>query len=401
MSSFSLTVASGTKFRVDSAQRGKCNGVGSSVKTLAVGGPSVYYWDMKTLSSLVVAVLLISGCADHRRSVPALIKALKSPKPEVRADAAARLGLMGDQAAPAVPGLIDVLKDRQVSVFRAAGDALVSLGELSRPGLTALSREAPSWLKCRAVETLGRLPSSAASVPVFLEALEDHDSCVHAKAADALARAGDPAVPAVVTLLKDPNPVLRRAASDVLGRMPSEARDRAAFPLVEQLRKGDDYSRGEAEILLGELGRPAVASLVEFLTDKDVDLRRRATSILGRIGASVDGAVEGLLLRLDDEDRMVRLKAAMSLGQIGERDESVLPLMMMRLARETSPRMRRGLVASLGNMGPAAEDAVDTLMGLLNDADAEVQEEASESLMKIGTMRAMDAVERRNRSSSR
>jgi HEAT repeat protein len=52
-------------------------------------------------------------------------------------------------------------------------------------------------------------------------------------------------------------------------------------------------------------------------------------------------------------------------------------------------------------MGPAAVDAVETMIGLLKDSDAGVREEAVESLMDIGTLEAMDAVERHNRSSKK
>ena len=52
----------------------------------------------------------------------------------------------------------------------------------------------------------------------------------------------------------------------------------------------------------------------------------------------------------------------------------------------------------MGNMGPAARDAVGVLIGLLKDPDAGVREEAVESLMNIGTLEATDAVERHNRS---
>ena len=128
-----------------------------------------------------------------------------------------------------------------------------------------------------------------------------------------------------------------------------------------------------------------------------MDLRRRAAVVLGRIGEADDAAVEGLVSSLDDGDRLVRLKAAMSLGQLGERDGKVLPVLLMKLSQGSMPQLRRGLVASIGNMGPGAKDAVGRLILLLDDADSDVREEAAESLMKIGTLEAMNAVERRNR----
>ncbi len=344
---------------------------------------------------------LLAGCAGGARSVPALIRALKSGKPEVRADAARRLGEMGPEAAPAVPSLVEALKDRNVSVFRAAGDALVHFSTESAPALTAMGRDPSAWVRCRAVETLGRFASSPELVPVFMKAMEDHDQCVHDKAVDALGRAGGPAVPSLVGSLKSPNPAMRRAASEALSRMPAETRERAAFPIIQQLRGKDEYSRGEAELLLSEMGRPAAPSLIPLLDDPEADLRRRAVVILGRIGVADDAVVKGLTARLADSDRLVRLNTAMSLGELGETDARVLPILLMRLTSEKSSEIRRGLIASIGNMGLSARDAVGPLISLLSDGDKEVREESSESLMKIGTLEAMDAVERRNRGHSK
>jgi len=347
---------------------------------------------------ILICALALSGCAGGGRSVPALIKALKNPDPAARAEAARRLAEMGPSAAPAVPALLTTLRDRQLPVFSAASDALAGVGAPAQPGLILLAGDPAPWLRCRAVETLGRLPPSEAAIPIFMRALGDHDTCVHDKAVDALGRAGGPAVPSLVASLKSPNPALRRAASDALGRMPAETLERGAFPIIQQFRGKDECLRGEAELLLSEMGRPAAPSLLPFLADPDADLRRRAVVILGRIGDADNEIIAGLVQRLTDSDRLVRLKAAMALGQLGEADARVLPILLVRLSAAKDPPLRRGLVSAIGNIGPDARDAVGTLIGLLNDSDAGVQEEAAESLMDIGTLEAMDAVERHNRS---
>lgn len=345
-----------------------------------------------------MSALLLSACFGARDSVPALIKSLKSPKPEVRAAAAQRLGESGDQAAPALPALLAAMEDRSASVYRAVGNALVALEASSKSGLVRLARHPSPWVRCRAVETLGRLTPSEDLVSPLLTALEDHDQCVHAKAVDALGRTGNPAVAPLVRLLKNPNPVIRRGASEALGEMSADTRERATFPLIQDLRGKDEYVRGEAEMLLGEMGRPAVPALAALLDDPqaDPDLRRRVVVIIGRVAMSDDGVIEGLIARLQDSDRLVRLKAALALGEIGERDPRTMNILLGRLST-TDPALRRGLVAAVGNMGPSAKDAVGRLILFLSDADAGVREEASESLMKIGTFEAMDAAERHNR----
>jgi HEAT repeat protein len=340
--------------------------------------------------------LFLAGCGGGP-SVPALIKALQSQKPEVRADAAQKLGALGEAAKPAIPALIAAMRDRQASVSRAVTEALVRFGEDARPGLLALADDPAAWLRCRAVQTLGRLPSDPSMVAPLMKALEDHDQCVHDKAVEALGRVGDPAVPSLVGSLKNPNPVMRQGAAEALDRMPPEAKERAVFPLVQELRGADEYERGEAELLLSEMGRPAIPSLVELLADPDADLRRRAVVILGRIGRADEGVVTGLMDRLKDPDRLVRLKASLALGNMGERDPRVLPVLSLRMSSSTDKEMKRGLISAIGDMGPGAKDAVGDLKLLLADSDKDIREEASESLMKIGTIEAMDAAERYNR----
>jgi HEAT repeat protein len=348
-------------------------------------------------SSAALLCLFAVACAGPRDSVPALMKALRSPKPEVRAEAARKLGEKGDEARPALPALLSALEDRHSSVYRAAAGALASLGAAAAPGLAGLAGHSSAWVRCRAVETLGRLPASAETVPLLVRALQDHDACVHDKAVEALGRAGTPAVAPVVALLKNPNPAVRRGASEALGRMDADIRERAAFPLLQDLRGKDEYVRGEAELLLSEMGAAVAPSVVSLLSDPDADLRRRAVVILGRVARAEDEVVAGLAGRLVDPNRVVRLKAALALGEIGERDDRMLPALLSRLSQAPDPAVRRGLVEAVGNMGPAAKTAVGRLILLLSDEDAKVREEASESLMKVGTFEAMDAAERHNR----
>jgi HEAT repeat protein len=107
--------------------------------------------------------------------------------------------------------------------------------------------------------------------------------------------------------------------------------------------------------------------------------------------------VDGLSARLLDKDRIVRLKASLALGEIGERDDRMLPALLTRLSAARDPQLRRGITRAVGDMGPAAREAVGRLILLLSDEDRRVREEASESLMKIGTIEAMSAAEQHNR----
>lgn len=106
------------------------------------------------------------------------------------------------------------------------------------------------------------------------------------KAPWVLRRAGEPAIPALVSALgDDEKTVRRRALSGLLG--------------------------------MGATARPAVDALLAALGDEDAELRQPAAIILGQIGPGARAAVPALIGALKDADPRVRVAAASSLGEIG------------------------------------------------------------------------------------
>ncbi len=98
---------------------------------------------------------------------------------------------------------------------------------------------------------------------------------------DALASIGEPAVPALVAVLKDPDPLLRQNAARALARM-------------------------------GPAAEPAMSELIAALQDNDAGVRKFATRALGEIGPPASKAVPALVkeLRLNATDTERAAKAA-------------------------------------------------------------------------------------------
>jgi HEAT repeat protein len=86
-------------------------------------------------------------------------------------------------------------------------------------------------------------------------------------AADALARIGPAAVPALLEALHSPDPEVRAKAANVLGRMGPDARD-------------------------------SVPELIRLLDDPDERVRKTVIRALGRIGPAAQDAVPGLMRTL-------------------------------------------------------------------------------------------------------
>lgn len=92
---------------------------------------------------------------------------------------------------------------------------------------------------------------------------------VRETAADALARIGDAAVPALIDTLADPDDDVRAQAAHALARM-------------------------------GPKAEPAVPALINALNDPNLDVRQGAARALGQIGSSAEEAVPALVKAIQD-----------------------------------------------------------------------------------------------------
>jgi HEAT repeat protein len=133
---------------------------------------------MKSLSILtLVAALslsgavLLTGCKDKapQVDVAAFTADLKSPDTDKKANACAELAKAGPAAAPAVPDLIELLKDKDPLVRHLAAYTLGQIG-----------------------------PKAASAIPALQEARNDPDRDVMMNAVDALRNLGDASANVVI-----------------------------------------------------------------------------------------------------------------------------------------------------------------------------------------------------------
>lgn len=89
--------------------------------------------------------------------------------------------------------------------------------------------------------------------------------------------------------------------------------------------------RETAADALARIGDPAVPALIDTLHDADGGIRAQAARALARMGPKAAPAVPELILALDDPDMDVRQGAARAIGQIGPAAEEAVPALIKAL----------------------------------------------------------------------
>jgi len=282
-------------------------------------------WAMKSLA------LFGPIAADAAATVADILQDRSTPL-TLRLAAVEVLGQIGTAARQSLPGLIATLRgqygaglsaEEQTELQIAAADILMLLRSEANPAVPALIRAAqhPSPRMRRvAATTLGTIgPRADAAIPVLGELiLFDDAEDVRDAAAIALGGLGDPAIPALVTLLQDQDVDVRWRAADALGLLPGNS------PVVEQaldLALADDAPvvRITALESLWALSRNAarVAPIaVGYLTDDDRQIRIRAYRLLQSLGPRISVVRDQLQALADHPDAAVSHSAERLLDQL-------------------------------------------------------------------------------------
>lgn len=204
----------------------------------------------------------------------------------------------------------------------AAYERLKDHGVESLDILVEIERTGPVKTRIQAAALLGRLgPDAAPAVPALVEALASKDKGLRGMAAIALGRIGEAARDAIVPLdraLRDPDVRVRVAAALAIYGITGES----AAPtrvLFETLAHHDPDVRAMVAEAFEQLGTPIVGFLVLSLENEDETTRVRAAKTLGAMGPAAEEARAALLKALDDKSEAVREAAGDALGKLGEK----------------------------------------------------------------------------------
>ena len=315
----------------------------------------------------------------RKQTQPALLEQLRSKDLRVRRGALA----CGSFNARALGPLLACLQDPEADVRAAACRALGALRNPSViPALCASLRSESSRERTAAAHALSQMPGSRLEVlGPELEPSLDTDRIAMALEILESARSTCLATE-VVALLRDPRPVIRRAALRVLrhhgGRGPDDR-------IVEMLADADSAVRTEAvEALVRRRCRKAEAALIALLEGQD-PLRYHVIRGLGRL--QVTAAAVKLMDIFPSAPSHERIEIVAALNLIAA--PGLLPFLKARLL-EHDLETRRVASDGLARMATAA-DAAD-LVALAADADWTVRNHAAWGLGRLALPSTHEAI---------
>jgi HEAT repeat protein len=321
--------------------------------------------------------------------IEVLIKALKSPRNEVRIVAIlglaqagrnlpqeARFGDMNEKEAAAD----EEAADRDPPIRAQILDALVPLLSDPDPEVRGTAIQAV------AIVASGEPSRPARIVPALVAALADKTSrCSNLESVPNGEIGSDPAD------LRDAASVpLRIVAMIALGSL-GEGASTAVPPLIEAVRGDDLIVRWFAVQTLGMIGHKAgaaVPDLIQMLESEDpapdaplatglaagsltaAQFRTKAAIVLGQIGPQARAAVPALIRSMNSERGDVAVYAINALGEIGSSSPEVIPALGSVLTQSLKPNQAETAASSLANVG---EPALPALQAALRNRDPDVQ----------------------------
>ena len=316
---------------------------------------------------------------------PALIQALKDTASWVRSAAAWALGRIGPDAVPAIPDLIQLLGESLDSGVWEPGDlgleAMISIPALNGELLgVALSPETSEDVASCASWALARIGEP--TVPALLQALQAPDALTRIYAADALGRIGtSSAVTALIRRLDDTDSSVIRSAIVALGAIGPAAA--AAIPtLIEMLRAANNWDGSPLPSALAKIGSNAtvIDALLQALVHPDTLTPRPLAAALASIG---EPAGPGLIGALQVSDRYVRDYTAWALGRIGPAAAPAVEA-LCQILQDRDENVQATVAWALGEIGPAAAAAIPHLRVAMTDVNERVQRGAIRALSGIG-----------------
>jgi HEAT repeat protein len=257
-----------------------------------------------------------------------LIEGLRSPDAKERALFVVAAGMMGEKARPMLGRIVDAAKESDAKVRAKALEALPKLGA-----------------------------SDGEVLPILLSSLSDADNDVRSAAQEAVVSFKGRAVPGLIQMLSSPGAA----------------------------------NRQDAAYLLGKIGAPdasiAAPAVVTALKDADQDVRFRMLVTLKSIGGDAKVVVPALI-EVMKSDKELRYLAAQALGQYGSVAKDAVGALTDALLETIQPDNRQSSISfvwALGQIGPDAAPAVETLIDATKTFEAELAGQAALALANIGT----------------
>ena len=366
--------------------------------------------------------ILPLGRSNDPRAIPPLVELLASPR-----YAAEAVEALGHSAHPtATLPLVALLVDEDDALVRAAVRALTRLrinhearfDEVFREGtsvaafaatarvrLRASARDARAddkvtlstvlgWLaddgandallealrdgegdSAQRLQLLSLIEPTVACLPIFVACLADPDARVRAHACRAVAQVGDTSVvPALFALIGDTNAYVSQASIAAVEAL----RCHETRVLALEAAASDDPTRRRAALqIIGRLGYPEAFDLM-MTAMSDPNARIRDTAIAGLAALTEPRAFAALLEASGSPTAGTRAAAMRGLG----RTTGAAGVALRAGLRDADAWVRYYACQALGNL--AVFEALEDVIGLIEDPAGQVRVAAIEAIAKLG-----------------
>jgi HEAT repeat protein len=189
------------------------------------------------------------------------------------------------------------------------------------PVLRRFLDDSDARVRAAAAQSIASLePVAVEALPRLLELLQDFDVTCRMHAAWGVWQIGGKKYPEVISVLRqalsDANANTRLTASMYLRDIGADGID--ALPELAACAQGDAivFVRDYATQALAKMGRPAIPHLEKVLRDPNNDIRCRAASALGAFGPAAKSALPTIQGLQSDSDARVRESVAQALHRI-------------------------------------------------------------------------------------
>ena len=357
-------------------------------------------------------------------SNPSLISALNNKKSNVRKAVVDILGKIKDPVS--VNHLVGILRDDDILVRMAAGNALVNIGKPAIPALITALTDRDKNTKKTAAETLGKLKDTQSIKPI-IQLFMEVDSGIRFAAQRSLHDMGKPAIPLLIEALENDNNDIRSGAATVLGDAKATESVDHLCGLLNSKCRSDRISALKA---LNKIASPTSTKyIIKVLKDKDKDIHQACIRALGSIG---DAQALMPLLDIAKKDKDARQHIFQAIGAISQKStavskdiivpviqelikmlgdkytwsyaSSVLIVMDYPVVDYLYPILRNGknqlvrkhvpqiLAEKANKESKYRNEIIDLLCECLRDKDKEVKTSAAFALERVQDPRAIDAL---------
>lgn len=339
---------------------------------------------LNTDSSIRVQTVCVQALAEKgpiaASALPVLISRFKEPDRIYRLAILDALARIGPDDPTVVSIFVEALKDPQY--IEAALYGLSQTGSAAKtaiPSIVAMLSNKNVTVRVAAASTLGKLgPLAKQAVPQLATALADPFPPVVKASAEALGNIGADGIPSLLSAVMSSNLLTRHTAQEVLKvwNGPQEV-------IAEALRSTSVDRRIAAARTLERtrpLQRNSVAFLVDALTDKQADVRQAAEAALV---ANIVDSLPTLVHALKDERDERVIATVATIGKAGVYGSDTMSG-LIRTLDHSNFRVRCAGAEALGQMGPLAADAVPALARLIEGSEAPTRAAGARALARIG-----------------